>query len=135
MFYDFAVTVPAGRTEAAPLIYDLPLTKGVLHHMEVGFRAGCDHRVFCRILRGNYQLFPTDQDGAFCADDYTIVFSDSFDLDDEPLTLQAVCYAPSSTYQHIITVRIGVIDNSTILFLLKVARGLQKMLQLMRIPL
>ena len=134
MFYDFAITVPAGRAEATPLIYDMQLTKGVLHRMEVGFRAGCDHRVYCRILRGNYQLFPTDQGGAFCADDYTIAFDDSFDLADEPLILRAVCYAPTSTYPHIITVRIGVIDNSMALFLLKMARGLQKMLQLMRIP-
>ncbi len=134
MFYDFAITVPAGRTEAAPVISDLKLTKGVIHRVEVGFRAGCDHRVFCRLLRGSYQLYPTDQDGAFCADDYVVGFDDSFNLDDEPLTLQAVCYAPTSTYPHVLTVRIGVMDNSTILFLLKVARGLQKMLQLMRIP-
>lgn len=134
MFYDFAITVPAGRTEAVPYIYDMKLTKGNLHRMEIGFRDGTDHRVFCRIKRGLYQLFPTDTDGAFCADGYTIVIDDSFDLDDEPLTLQAVCYAPTATYDHVVTVRIGVIDNTTILFLLKVARGLQKMLQLMRIP-
>ncbi len=133
MFYNFAVTVPAGRTEAAPLIYDMPLTKGVIHRMEVGFRAGCDHRVFCRILRGNYQLYPTDQDGAFSADDYTIGFDDSFNLDDEPLILRAVCYSPTATYPHVVTVRIGVMDNTTILFLLKVARGLQTLLKAFRI--
>ncbi len=134
MFYDFAITVPAGTTESVPLIYDMRLTKGNLHRVEVGFRAGTDHRVFCRIKRGSYQLFPTDQDGAFCADEYTVIIDDSFDLDDEPLTLQAVCYSPTATYPHVVTVRLGVIDNTTILFLLKVARGLQKMLQLMRIP-
>ena len=134
MFYDFAITVPAGTHENAPVIADLQLTKGVLNRIEVGFRAGTDHRAHCRILRGSYQLYPTDQDGSFCADGYTIAFDDSFDLADEPLTLQAVCYAPISTYPHVITVRLGVIDNSTILFLLKVAKGLMKMLQLMRIP-
>ncbi len=112
MFYDFAMTVPAGRTEAAPLITDLQLTKGTIHRVEVAFRAGCDHRVFCRILRGLNQLYPTDQDGAFCADDYVIGFDDSFDLDDEPMKLQAVCYAPTSTYPHVITVRIGVLDKA-----------------------
>lgn len=134
MFYDFVITVPAGTTEAAPAILDMKLTKGVIHHVEVKFRDGADWTAFCRIMRGGHQLYPTNQEGAFVADHFPIAFDDSFELDDEPLTLKAVCYSPTSTYPHILNIEISQMDNSTILFLLKVARGLQKMLQLMRIP-
>ncbi len=133
MFYDFAITVPAGTTEAAPVHLDMKLTKGVITHGEVKFRDGADWTAFCRILRGNYQLYPTNQEGAFVADHFPIVFDDAFNLDDEPLTLRAVGYAPTATYPHIINIEITVLDNSTVLFLLKVARGLQALLKAFRI--
>ena len=110
MFYDFAITIPAGTTEANPVEQVLELTHGIIHRVEVEFRSGTDFRVACRIYRFEHQIYPTNPDGDFRGDGRAIVFDDHYELLDEPYTLRVEGYSPTASYEHTIYIRIGILS-------------------------
>lgn len=130
MFYDFVITVPAGRTEAAPVEEFLKLTHGVIHRVEVRFRSGTDFRVACRILRGSHQVYPTNPDGEFREDGRAIVFDDHEVLDTEPYILKVLAYAPTASYDHDIYIRIGLLPAEVVTPFSGVGGALRRFLQL-----
>lgn len=130
MFYDFAITVPAGRAESTPVEQVMKLTKGVIHRVEVQFPIGCAALAHCRIYHEEHQLFPTNPPGSFATDGYTIPIDDNFELNTEPYSLKARCWNDDDTYQHIITIRVGVLRGEWAILLMKVIKGLVKFLNL-----
>ena len=111
MYYDFAVVVPAGTKEATPVEQTLKLTKGIIHRVEVEFPGGCKGYVSLVILHEEHQLYPTDPDGVFNSNGYTIPIDDYFPLDTAPYELKAKGWSPNAVYDHTITVRIGVLPE------------------------
>jgi len=133
VFYDFAITVPAGTAETSPKEERLKLSKGIIHRVEVEFYPGCRRYVEVVIFHGNYQLYPTNRPGAFSTDGYTIAFDDYYELPAETNELVVSCWSPDADYDHVIVVRIGVMESKMVLLLSSVIRGLAKMLRLMGI--
>jgi len=109
VFYDFAITIPAGRTQADPVKQELKLCYGILRRVEVAFPAGCKGYVSLIINWREHQLYPTNPDEAFNAEEYTVPIDDYFPITVPPFSLFAVGWAPSAIYNHIITVRIGIL--------------------------
>lgn len=109
MFYDFAVTVPADTTEAAPLEQDLKLTAGVIQKVSMLFPPGPHGMVRIRLMVGGHQLLPTNPDGYFATDDEALNIDEWYPLDAEPFSLKAVGTSPGTTYPHTISIRIGVL--------------------------
>ncbi len=114
MFYDWAIVIPKSTTEAVPVETWLELTKGTVHRVEVEFPAGCMGLAHCRIMRGLHQLWPTNPDGSFATDGYTIAFNEATELADEPLALKASGWNLDDTYAHTITWRFALIEASKI---------------------
>ena len=114
MFYDFAVTIPAGTTEDDPVEQVLKLTHGVIHRVEVEFPAGCRGYAHLVLLHEEHQLYPTNPDEDFNAEGYTIPIDDYFPLTTEPYSLKAVGWAPDASYNHTITVRIGILPEEIV---------------------
>ncbi len=111
MYYDFAITVTAGKTEAAPKEQVLKLTHGIIHRIEIGFPPGCHNLVKVKLLHEEHQYLPTNPDGYFAADGYNIPIEDYFELYTEPYSLKFIGYAPDTTYDHEIHVRIGILPQ------------------------
>jgi hypothetical protein len=109
MFYSFALTVPAGTTEAAPVVTRLKLTAGIIHQVDVEFRSGTDFRVGVRINQGLHQVYPTNPDGELKADGRPIIFPDYYRLDPGEDELVVYAYAPTATYEHVVYIKIGVL--------------------------
>lgn len=133
MFYDFAITIPAGTSEDDPVEEELKLTHGVIHRVEVEFYPGPRRYVGLRIYHQEHQLYPTNPDGEFKTDGYTIAFDDFFELKTAPYALKARGYSPDADYSHVVTVRIGVVESKIALALLKMATGLEKFLKIVGI--
>ena len=114
MFYDFAITVPKSKTEADPTWQTMKLTKGVVHRVEVQFPIGCRALAHCQIYHGGHQFLPTNPDGNFASDGYVIPIDEHYELKAAPYTLRAKCWNEDDTYQHIITVRVGVLAKEVI---------------------
>jgi len=115
MFYDFAVTVTAGKTKAVPLEQELKLTYGIIHQVEIEFPRGCKGYVSLAIDHWEHQFLPTNPDEAFNADGFTIVIKEYYPLVVPPYSLYARGWAPNATYDHTITVRIGVLPEEVLL--------------------
>ena len=125
MFYDYAITVKAKTKENDPEEAELELTKGIIHRVEVEFYPGPRRYVFIRILHGLHQVWPTNA--------YTIGFDEYYELKAAPYKLRVIGYSPDADYDHVVTVRIGIIESRTALMLLDAIKGMTKLLHLVGI--
>ena len=109
MFYDFSFTIPANTAKKTPETSVILLTYGVIHRLEIGFPKGCAGLVYLQIMDGLHQLWPTNADGAFNTDDYTIPINEFHLLDRSPYRLRLEGWNLDDTYNHTLEVRIGVL--------------------------
>ncbi len=130
MYYDYAIVVPANTLAAAPVVERLKLTKGVIHRIEVGFPAGCQGMVYLALGNEGAQLWPLTRGCAFNAEDYNIPIDERYELAAAPFELEARAWSPGTSYQHTITVRVGVLSKETFEPSAKTLGGLDKLLQL-----
>ncbi len=128
MFYDFAILVPAATAEADLIKYTLKLTYGIITHVYVEFPAGCRGYVYCTIDWEGHQLYPTNPDGAFNTEDYIIPIEDRFPLVIQPYQLYAKVWAPETTYDHTVTVRIEILEPDLLYPEAKLPASLEKVI-------
>lgn len=112
MFYDYPITVPADTSKDAPHTEVLRVTHGVLHRVEIEFPAGCVGLVHLTITRFGHQLFPTNPSASFASDDHTITFDDYIEIYTAPYNLRVDAWSEGTTYDHTITVRLGILPQS-----------------------
>lgn len=111
MFYSFTVVVPAGTTEDSPITQLLPLSHGIIHSIEVRFRAGTDFRVKCRLYYHESQAFPSNPGGELVEDGRAITSREHYPITTAPLELKVKAYSPTASYEHTIYIRIGVLPE------------------------
>ena len=133
MFYDFAFTITKGKTKAAPEELELKLTHGVIHTVRLDFPPGPRGEVEIALFHEEHQLYPTNPDGAFNADNTYINYDDYYELFTEPYFLKARGWAPDANYDHTIHIEIGIIESKIALAALGVAKGLEKFFKLVGI--
>lgn len=133
MYYDFAITIPAGTAEDSPKEQELNLTHGIIHRVEVEFYPGPRRYVWVKIFQHEHQLWPTNLDGSFCTDAYTIAFDEYHEMFQPPHNLLVRGYSPDADYDHVVTVRIGILESRTAVLLLNALKGLMKLFKLMGI--
>lgn len=109
MFYDVSFTIPANTTKAAPTELDVKLTHGVVHRVEIGFPSGCAGLAHLQIRNALNQVWPTNPEGDFNTDDYTIPIDDYYELFEEPYILTLVGWNLDDTYSHTLEVRLGIL--------------------------
>lgn len=109
MFYSHSLTIPANTSADTPEEYDLQVTHGLLHRIEVEFPRGCAGLVHLVIEHWESQLYPSNPDGDFSTDGYTIAFDDYFELYHSPYLLRLVGWNEDDTYSHTVTVRVGIL--------------------------
>ena len=115
MFYDFSFTIPANTLKATPYEQNIYLTYGIIHRVEIGFPAGPRHMVYVAIRDGLHQVWPTNSDGAFNSDNYTIIINDFYDMAGKPLFLTLQGWSPGTTYAHTIEFRFGILPAEVLL--------------------
>lgn len=133
MFYDFAITIPKGTKEDEPVEEELNLTHGIIHRVEVEFYPGPRRYVWVKIFHREHQLWPTNLDGAFRSDAYTIAFDEYEEMFEPPYTLLVRGYSPYADYPHVVVVRIGIMESKTGILLLNTLKGLMKLFRMMGI--
>lgn len=108
MFFSVDVTVPASTAEASPATADVLLPPGVIQQVDVQFPAGCVGLVHTFCSRGANQLWPTNPDGDFASNGFTISWQEDLELNDAPFRLHVVAWNLDDTYPHTITWRFSV---------------------------
>ena len=131
MFYDFAFSIPAGTTQAAPKVERLKLTHGIIHTFRIYFPPGPRGEVNLVVLNEAAQLYPTNRGGSFNADNLYVSFDDYFELTRAPFELVAKGWSPDADYNHTLRIEVGVLESRIALASLRLARGLEKMLSIL----
>lgn len=109
MFYDFSFTIPANTLRTTPEELDIKLTHGIIHRVEVGFPQGCAGLVSCVINEGLHQHWPTNPEGAFNTDNFTIAFNEFLEFTRRPYKLTLIGWNLDDTYDHTLEIRIGIL--------------------------
>ena len=109
MFYDFSFTIPANTTKASPHEEAVKLCHGVIHRIEIGFPRGCAGLVHLQIREALHQHWPTNPQGSFRTDGYTIAFNDHLKFTRRPYKLTLSGWNLDDTYDHTLEVRIGIL--------------------------
>ena len=109
MFYDFAIAVPANTLESAPVEQTLKLTAGVIQKVSLLFPPGPHGMVKLKLMEGGHQFLPTNPEGYFASDDEALNIDEFYELTSEAYSLKAVAYSDGTTYNHTVSVRIGIL--------------------------
>ena len=109
MFYEFVLPVPAGTKTDDKAELECQLGYGIITRVEVSFPPGCRRYVFAAIDDKLHQVWPTNPEGAFRADNYTIRFTARHPLLELPYLLKVRGWAPDSTHSHDVTIRFEVL--------------------------
>ena len=115
MYYDVSFTIPANTAKASPEDLEVKLTHGVVHRVEIGFPSGCAGLAHLQIRRGGHQVWPTNPQGSFNTDDYTIPIDDYYELFEEPYILTLVGWNLDDTYDHTLEIRFGILPLAVIM--------------------
>lgn len=111
MFYDFSFEIPANTAKAAPEEQEVYLPPGVIHRIEIGFPGGCAGLAHLTLRHGLNQLWPSNADGSFNSDNYTIPINEHYRIKTEPFILTMVGWNLDDTFPHTIEVRFGVLSS------------------------
>lgn len=130
MYYSYPVVVPANTPESSPVVTRIKLTAGVLHRVECVFPAGCRGMVHLAIQHQGSQQWPQTQGYSFAAEGFTIGIDDRYELPADINELVAIAWSPGTTYQHTLTVRVGVLPKEVFEPQPAVMSGLSKLLKL-----
>jgi len=131
MYYDFAVTVTAGKTEAAPVVEILKLTAGIIHRVEMEFPAGCRGYVYCKLFHQEHQVWPTNPQGTFRGEGYIIPIPEYYALTTAPYSLKAVAWSRDATHNHTLRVRVGLLTEEELEPLIELPAQFQKFFKLL----
>ena len=135
MFYRYALVVPADTKKTAPVSREIYLPAGIIHRVIVKYPPGCHQRVYFAIFCGEHKQFPSTPVTpepppapvpADWYDRYAPPGGDWFCGDNENIDFPEHCenkegwhwflkgYSPGANYDHLITVRIGVLKEEEI---------------------
>ena len=133
MYYDYAFTIPANTTQTAPTTQACHLCHGVIHRVEIDFPYGCAGLVHLQILHALHQLWPTNPEGAFNADDFVIGYNEHHALADTPPILTLQGWNLDDTFDHTLQVRFGILPYAVLLPETGLANVLKKLTRRLRL--
>ena len=114
MIYNFSFTSQKYVAGNTMNIETLKLCYGVIHKLDILFPAGCAGLVLCSVHSALHQIWPSNTDEYFSSDDEVISFREHRPLLTEPYSLELWHFNTDDTYNHSITVRIGILPVNVI---------------------
>ena len=85
------------------------LCHGIIHKLDIVFPPGCLGLVICTIYDNTHQVWPSNPDGYFQSDSEIISFREHLPFITDPYELNIYTFSVDDTYQHAITVRVGIL--------------------------
>ena len=111
MYYDFSFTIPANTAQENPLEQECKLTHGIIHRVEIAFPSGCAGLAHIQIKEGLHQLWPTNPEGSFNTDNFTVLINEFQELYRAPFTLTLLGWNEDDTYPHTLEIRFGILPE------------------------
>jgi hypothetical protein len=114
LIYIFEQLIPHETTKDEPLKIDLKLCYGIIHRVEFFFPPGPVGLAGVAVFDAIHQVWPTNTGAWITSDDETISYREHLPLFYEPFSLQGFFYNEDDTYDHTITIRIGILPPEVI---------------------
>lgn len=114
MIYNFTIIAEKGGSASSPEIFDMVMTHGIIHKIDVLFPPGSLGLTGVSIHNALHQVWPTNTDEYFTSDAEVISFREHHPLSEAPYSLQAYHYNTDDTYDHTIIIRIGILPDYVI---------------------
>ena len=114
MFYAFRHTVDTTNSLDYPVDFDLKLTAGVIHQVDVLFQDGCGHVVDVQIFKANFQIWPSNRGGTLRGNATVISFREFYELSPGETTLTARINATSAADTKDVIIQIGLLPKRII---------------------
>jgi hypothetical protein len=111
MIPTFDFTIPKGTPKESPLHQVLPITRGLIHRVELQFPAGCAGLVGVVVSDGGFQLWPSTLGNWFITDNWVIAFDEMYLKTNPPFQLDFWGYNLDTDYDHTIYARFGLADK------------------------
>ena len=115
MFYAESIVTLANTSEANAKTSSIKVTNGVIHEVGVYFPAGCAGLVYCQILEGGHQFFPSTQGQFVRGDDVLIETKEFYEITTAPRWITIRTWNLDETYNHTIEVYIKQLPRWAIL--------------------
>jgi hypothetical protein len=112
MFYDFPLAIPRNTLASAPVQLEAVLVPGVVTRVELVFPRGCFGLAHVQIWEANHQLWPSNPDEDFAADDEVLRWSEEQPLTLAGATLTLKGWNDDDAYQHTVRCRFAVTEHS-----------------------
>lgn len=114
MIFEYDVPVPANTLANSPVVVQMRLARGIIHKIEIDYPAGCNNMVLVTLRRGLHQVSPTNPDGQHKSNFHTVSFPTWYELLEAPYKVECYAWSPGTSYNHAITVRIGVLSKEVL---------------------
>ena len=109
MIYSIDITVPMNTPQTAKQRTNLKVVSGIIHQIDIQFPTGVAATTHVQISDGFSQLWPSNPAQDFVGDGYTISFKEEHEIKYVPFFLYVHTWNDSTTYDHTITVRLGIL--------------------------
>lgn len=88
------------------------VTKGLVYKVEFYFPVGSAGLMGVAVFDGSYQVWPSTVGEFFVGQDQLIAFDDLYSKDSAPYELSCYSYNLDDTYEHMVSVRIGLVSKA-----------------------
>jgi len=114
MFYVFTCTPTADNSESNPEVFEMQLTAGVIHQVDILFQSGCDHKEFIQLFNDNFQIWPSNRGEELRGDATVISFRDFYELTPGDTILTANVWSTLGADWKEIIVQIGLLPKKVL---------------------
>jgi len=114
LIYKFQFTIPKNTPETAKIEKTMRICPGIIHRIEIMFPPGCAALAHVEIYHHTVQMWPSNPETDFASDGETIAFREFYLIDEIPAELIAKMWNEDDTYDHTITIRIGVLPEEAV---------------------
>ncbi|HDZ38745.1 MAG TPA: hypothetical protein ENH62_10725 [Marinobacter sp.] len=111
MIYTANITTPKDTSLTALKRTRLHVTKGLVYKVEFYFPAGSAGLMGVAVFDGLYQVWPSTVGVFFTGQDQMITFDDLYLKEAQPFEFQCYTYNLDDTYEHLVSVRIGLVSK------------------------
>ena len=111
MIYTANITTVKNTAKTSLKKTTIRVTKGLVYKVEFYFPAGSSGLMGLAVFDGLYQAWPSSVGEFFLGDDLTIPFDDLYLKESAPFEFQCYTYNTDDTYDHLVTVRIGLVSS------------------------
>lgn len=132
MIYTANIITPKNTAQTALKKTVLHVTKGLVYKVEFYFPSGSARLMGVAVFDGLYQVWPSSVGEFFVGEDQEIDFDDLYLKESAPFEFQIYTYNLDDTYEHFVSVRIGLVSSDVFLARFLPTKGHDYMVKLQR---